>query len=258
VHGTPLDALIGAHYHHRSGVAFAVAIGSGLTRGYGSPALRALTSVEWGPPIAETAALADGDHDTVPDATDACPEWPGPPNRDPVLNGCPPSERIPDEDIDGDNVFDREDACPGIAGARTSDPMTSGCPPGAPRQLAVVTTTEIRIGEQIQFGTDSAELLSGSDPILAAVQRIFEAHPELRRVRVEGHTDDTGRATHNDDLSRRRAAAVVRWLVAHGIAPNRLVSEGFGSRRPLDSTPTEEGRAKNRRVAFTILERGER
>jgi outer membrane protein OmpA-like peptidoglycan-associated protein len=134
--------------------------------------------------------------------------------------------------------------------------MTNGCPPGTPRQLAVVTSTEIRIGEQIQFATGSADLLGDSDTILFAIKRILDEHAEIRKVRVEGHTDDTGDASYNDDLSRRRAAAVVEWLVEHGIESKRLSSEGFGSRKPIDTNATEAGRAKNRRVAFTITERG--
>lgn len=256
--GTPLDAVLGAHYRAPSGVAFAAGLGTGLTRGYGAPVLRALASIEWGPVIADRIAPSDRDHDRIPDTSDACPDWAGPAHPDPEQNGCPPPERVPEEDIDGDRVFDREDACPGLPGVRTSDPMTNGCPVGAPRALAVVTTTEIQIGEQIQFATDSADLLSGSDPVLGAVREILEKHPELVRVRIEGHTDNLGDPAHNDDLSRRRAEAVVRWMVAHDITADRLVAEGFGSKRPLETNATEAGRAKNRRVAFTIVERGQR
>ncbi len=252
-HGTPADALLGAHHQLPSGLRFSAAIGSGLTHGYGSPAMRALLSVEWTTPI--PVLPGDRDRDGVPDVEDACPDWPGPRSGDPEQNGCPPPERVPDEDTDGDGIFDSEDACPGLPGVRTTDPMTNGCPPESPRQLAVVTKSEIKIGEQIQFATDSAELVGDSDAILGAVEKLLDEHPEIRRVRVEGHTDDTGDAAYNDDLSRRRASAVVRWLVEHGVAAERLTSEGYGARKPIDSNATEAGRGRNRRVAFTILER---
>jgi outer membrane protein OmpA-like peptidoglycan-associated protein len=71
---------------------------------------------------------------------------------------------------------------------------------------------------------------------------------------VEGHTDNVGNAAYNKDLSARRAASVVRYLVGKGIAPSRLVAAGYGFEQPIASNKTALGRAKNRRVAFTILE----
>ncbi|MBX3218938.1 MAG: OmpA family protein [Labilithrix sp.] len=253
-HRTPVDAIVGVHYQHPSGLRLSGALGSGLTRGYGSPALRALLSVEWGTSL--PALPADRDHDGIPDASDACPDWPGVPSGDPELNGCPSPERVPDEDTDSDGIWDLEDACPTLTGIRTSDPMTNGCPPEAPRQIAVITKTEIRIGEEVRFATDSAELAPVSDAVLAAVKRLLDEHPEIRRVRVEGHTDSSGDPAYNDELSGRRAASVVRWLTERGIDTRRLESAGYGSGRPIDTNTTEEGRAKNRRVVFTILERG--
>ena len=256
VRGTPADVVLGARYDLPLGLRIGLAGGGGLTRGYGSPAFRGLASLEWWIPIAAPPADRDGDH--VLDANDACPDQPGVPSGDPELNGCPPPERVPDEDLDGDGIRDSDDACPGIAGLRTADPMTNGCPTGTPHQLAVVTATEIRIGERIQFATGSADLLGDSQPVLSAVQRLLDEHPEIRKLRVDGHTDDTGDASFNDDLSRRRAAAVLRWLVEHGVDEERLTSEGFGSSKPIATNLTEQGRLENRRVAFTIVERAPR
>jgi outer membrane protein OmpA-like peptidoglycan-associated protein len=125
--------------------------------------------------------------------------------------------------------------------------------PTKERPLAVVTENEIRIEEQLRFATDSAELLADSDAVLGAVKRILDEHPEIAHLRIEGHTDSIGEAAYNDDLSARRAGAVEAWLVAHGIARERLESAGLGSKEPLDTNDTEEGRAKNRRVVFRIL-----
>jgi OOP family OmpA-OmpF porin len=136
--------------------------------------------------------------------------------------------------------------------------MTNGCPEGAERPLAIVTSSAILIGEQIQFATNSAEVLEGSDALLAEVAKLLAEHPEVLRVRIEGHTDDVGEARYNEELSRRRAAAVARWLASHGVDEQRLESAGFGSARPLASNRTEEGRALNRRVVFTIRLRGRR
>lgn len=128
-------------------------------------------------------------------------------------------------------------------------------PRPADRPLAVVTDSEIEIGESVAFVTDSADLAGDSDAVLGAVATALREHPEIKKVRVEGHTDATGDPGYNEQLSSRRAAAVTQWLVAHGIDPARLESVGFGSRRPIASNDTEEGRARNRRVVFGIAER---
>lgn len=255
-HGTPVDAVLGAHSELPLGLRLGLGAGGGLTRGYGSPAFRGLVALEWSVPI--PAPSPDRDRDRVPDANDACPDVPGMPSGDPELDGCLPPERVPDEDTDGDGIRDSDDACPGIRGVWTDDRMTNGCPTGTPHQLAVVTATEIRVGERIQFATGSADLLGDSEAVLGAVSRLLDEHPEIRRLRVEGHTDDTGDASFNFDLSQRRATAVLQWLVQHGVDEGRLVREGFGSTRPLATNLTEQGRLENRRVAFTILERAPR
>ena len=69
------------------------------------------------------------------------------------------------------------------------------------------------------------------------------------KLRVVGHTDDQGKADYNLDLSRRRAASVVRELTSkYGIDPSRLDAFGAGLYAPIASNASEEGRAKNRRV----------
>ncbi len=119
----------------------------------------------------------------------------------------------------------------------------------------MVTRGEIEIAEQIAFATASAEILRESDAILAAVARILDERPDILRVRIEGHTDATGPAEVNELLSRQRAAAVASWLVTHGISADRLATEGYGSRRPIADEASPEGRARNRRVVFTIVDR---
>ena len=69
---------------------------------------------------------------------------------------------------------------------------------------------------------------------------------------IEGHCSYEGTDEYNLDLSMRRANSVKKYLVAHGINPDKLRIEGFGKRRPLASNDTEEGRVINRRVEFVI------
>jgi len=185
----------------------------------------------------------DRDGDGILDSVDACPDLTGIKTEDPKTNGCP--------DADGDGIFDPEDACPKLAGPRNADPKRNGCP------LVIVTEKEIKITEQVKFKFNSAELLKESDTILEAVRAVLEAHPEITKLRVEGHTDNVGDAGYNKKLSGRRADSVMKWLIDHKVDKGRLVAAGFGMEEPIDVNTTEQGRANNRRVAFTILGRDE-
>jgi OmpA-OmpF porin, OOP family len=84
------------------------------------------------------------------------------------------------------------------------------------------------------------------------VQRIFEEHPEVTKVSVEGHTDNIGSAKYNKELSEARVRSVLAWLTSHGVEPIRLTSQGFGLERPIAPNDTEDGRQQNRRVEFHI------
>jgi outer membrane protein OmpA-like peptidoglycan-associated protein len=98
-------------------------------------------------------------------------------------------------------------------------------------------------------------VLARSFPLLQQVGLLLKANPQLKKVRIEGHTDDRADDAFNMDLSQRRAGNVRKYLVEEaGIAPERLLSEGFGETRPVDTNKTDAGRENNRRVEFVILE----
>jgi outer membrane protein OmpA-like peptidoglycan-associated protein len=99
----------------------------------------------------------------------------------------------------------------------------------------------------IEFDVDSATLRVESRAVLDDVARALAEHPDWK-LSVEGHTDASGAAAHNQDLSERRAAAVVAYLSAHGAGAQRLTSAGFGATRAVADNATELGRARNRRV----------
>ena len=80
----------------------------------------------------------------------------------------------------------------------------------------------------------------------------MRARPSLR-LAVHGHTDDVGSFAYNLALSEERAAAVMTYMVEHGIDPLRLESEGFGPDKPIDSNESAQGRARNRRVEFVAF-----
>ena len=104
----------------------------------------------------------------------------------------------------------------------------------------------------ITFDTGSANIKPASDKVLGEVASLLQKNPAWK-MRLEGHTDDVGGKAANQKLSEQRAAAVVAWLASHGIAPDRLTSQGFGDGKPIAVNKTEEGRAKNRRVELVKL-----
>jgi outer membrane protein OmpA-like peptidoglycan-associated protein len=99
----------------------------------------------------------------------------------------------------------------------------------------------------ILFDLDSARLRPESEPVLEEVVGLLAAEPDWR-LTLEGHTDSTGSAAHNQSLSEQRAAAVKAHLVGRGVDPARLATAGFGASRPVADNGSELGRAQNRRV----------
>jgi len=175
----------------------------------------------------------DNDEDGVTDANDGCPMEVGPAEN----RGCP------DGDRDGDTVVDRLDNCPDEPGTVANH----GC-----KELVTLTATTIEPNEVIYFRTDRASIRHRSYPLLDAVAAVINAHPEITRVVVEGHTDDQGGADYNKDLSQRRAQAVVDYLTRKGVDASKLTPVGYGAEQPVGDNGTEQGRAANRRVVFKI------
>jgi len=127
-----------------------------------------------------------------------------------------------------------------------------------PKQSMVqVTGKEITIKDQIQFALDSAVILPQSFGLLTEVADTIIRHPEIRRIEVQGHTDNSGTPEHNRGLSEERAEAVRAWLVQHGVLSDRLVARGYGQDNPLVPNVTAANRARNRRVQFIILDRSD-
>lgn len=103
---------------------------------------------------------------------------------------------------------------------------------------------------KIQFATGSAEIREDSMSILRELAEIAKRCPVT--LQIEGHTDSTGRAEFNEQLSLRRADSVSTALTGLGIPENDLVALGFGQRRPIAANDTSAGRAKNRRIEIRI------
>jgi outer membrane protein OmpA-like peptidoglycan-associated protein len=121
--------------------------------------------------------------------------------------------------------------------------------------LVAVGKGEITIKQQVQFALDSAVILPESFGLLTEIADTLIRHSELRRVEVQGHTDNSGTPDHNKMLSEQRSEAVRAWLVQHGVPSDKLVARGYGQEKPLAPNVTAGNRARNRRVQFIILEK---
>jgi OmpA-OmpF porin, OOP family len=104
----------------------------------------------------------------------------------------------------------------------------------------------------IFFDVDKYELKEKSTVELEKIVRFLNENPNTR-IQISGHTDNTGSADHNKELSRRRAAAVYNYLIKRGVSESRVRYQGYGADRPIADNATDEGRQLNRRIDFSIL-----
>jgi outer membrane protein OmpA-like peptidoglycan-associated protein len=112
----------------------------------------------------------------------------------------------------------------------------------------------IEIDKQILFDTDSDHINEEqSSGILADLVAILKAHPEVKHLKIEGHTDVNGSPEHNQKLSERRAAAVAKYINDHGLPNVKIEAVGLGKSKPLCTEDTEACHDKNRRVEFIVL-----
>lgn len=127
----------------------------------------------------------------------------------------------------------------------------------APAPKAVIKVSKdkktIEISEKIQFEINKALLTYNSTKVLDDVVKFLKKHPEIKKIQIGGHTDNTGDAAKNMKLSEERAAAVKNYLIKKGIDKKVLESKGFGQTKPISDNKTDEGKYQNRRVEFKIL-----
>jgi outer membrane protein OmpA-like peptidoglycan-associated protein len=109
-----------------------------------------------------------------------------------------------------------------------------------------------KVSLQVNFATDKTDILPESQPQIEQVVQLLRDDPALK-LSVNGHTDTSGTAAHNQQLSEGRAQSVVAALIAKGINASRLIAKGFGQNAPIADNSTEEGRAKNRRVELVKM-----
>ena len=108
--------------------------------------------------------------------------------------------------------------------------------------------------KNIYFEFDKDELMPRSYVELGKLLKIMRDNPKLV-IEIVGHTDALGDDAYNNDLSKRRAESVVKFLADNKISKSRLRASGAGERQPIAPNDTEEGRAKNRRVEFVVVKK---
>lgn len=186
-----------------------------------------------------TLDYPDTDGDGITDFVDECPNEIGPADR----QGCPD----PDPDRDGDGVVDRLDNCPDEVGTE----VNHGCQNA---QLVVIGSDELTLLDRVAFRTrNSSVIVKSSLRVLDNVAAVLGAHPEITKVRIEGHTDSQGNDAKNMSLSQQRARAVRDYLLERGIDFSRLEAIGWGESKPIASNKTRKGREENARIELHII-----
>ncbi len=207
----------------------------------GKSAPRPLREDEKPPPL-----LDDGDGDGIPDDKDECPGRAEDLDGQDDADGCPEADE--DVDSDHDGVLGSLDKCPKEKESVNGYQDDDGCPDQPPAAVAEFTGTI----EGISFPSAGTKVSKKSFAVLDRVVKLLEDNPGLHVI-IVGHTDDRGGRERNVALSHARAEAVKAYLVAHGIAEDRLDAEGRGPDQPLEDNGTASGRAANRRIEFQIV-----
>jgi outer membrane protein OmpA-like peptidoglycan-associated protein len=216
-------------------------VGVGVMAGYGVPTFRAFLGVRWSP------TSHDADRDGISDADDKCPNEAEDMDHFEDMDGCP--EEDPDTDQDG--VPDHQDDCPEAKETINGVDDDDGCPDtGDPR--VIYEDGEFKILDAVQFEHGSAKVTEKSRSLLDQVALMIKSYPQVERVRIEGHTDDTGPEDVNQRLSEQRANSVRTYLINKGVSPKRLSAKGYGESKPLVDGTSESDRTQNRRVQFVV------
>ena len=265
--------------------------GGRILNGYGAPDFRILGLVGMYVPILDSVPVSpkqamrekwreqrgnDADHDGIPDDIDACPTEPEDHLGSDTSDGCPQlpdrdgdgipdafdkcpdvaedkdgiddADGCPEDDFDKDGVPDVTDACPKEPGPPNKDTKINGCP-----TTFVRDGEKIRIFQQVHFATGSATILPDSFPMLQEIANLLKVNASIKKMAIEGHTDNRGDAGMNLRLSQSRSESVMNWIVAHAVEGDRLEAHGYGLTKPIEPNETDAGRLANRRVEFKII-----
>jgi outer membrane protein OmpA-like peptidoglycan-associated protein len=210
----------------------------------------------------------DADTDGVPDKDDKCPTLAGLlinsgcpdtdadgifDDVDSCINSVGPIENkgCPWADTDNDGTFDKDDKCPNVEG-----PVENyGCPLIPQKVDLTVEEQEVinKVFTNLNFEIGKSVISESSFESLKLLNELLLKKPSFKLL-IEGHTDNAGKAASNMKLSQTRADAVKQYFIDNGVDAVRVTAKGYGPTKPIADNNTAAGKAKNRRVEFTILE----
>jgi outer membrane protein OmpA-like peptidoglycan-associated protein len=281
----PVEMMAGFKVFGAHGLTFSLGVGGGLVKDFSSPELRISGGLSWSMRSAASGgtyrSLGDQDGDGVKDDADACPDV----RED--LDGFQDADGCPDADNDGDGVLDRTDQCPSHAEDLDGFKDRDGCPDpdndndgvaddvdrcpmhpenrnglsdedGCPDDdKVIVEHGRIRHLQKIYFDTGKSSIQLQSYPILDRIASAIIQRPQLKRIRVEGHTDAFGPDKMNQKLAEARAEAVRQYLVHSGVEEERVEFRGHGETRLIGDGRSPVSARLSRRVEFVILRRAD-
>ncbi len=194
----------------------------------------------------------DNDGDGVADFSDRCPLAPETVNDYRDDDGCPDTPEYGDRD--GDGYTDRQDRCPNEAETFNGIEDDDGCPE---KGRVSVEKGAIKISERIYFETGRAEIQSRSHSLLDEIAQVLIANPRLKKVRIEGHTDNVpiqnAQYPSNWELASGRSIVVLKAMLAAGLTADRVSASSFADTHPVSSNDTKAGRAANRRIEIVVV-----
>jgi outer membrane protein OmpA-like peptidoglycan-associated protein len=281
---TPVEGMLGGWARINKNLVLRMGLGAGLTDAVGSPLVRTVTTLAWEPSLRVPPPPPEPEPIPEPEPEPVLPPGPGRlVLRTLDVDGNPVEATAVVTHISVPDLVDLPDrptnmtlaqgagaselppgriaivvSAPGYAdvdmeGAILPDQTTSFTVPMTSR-AARKGTDRIEIKEQVFFDYNKATIKPESFPLLKEVAFLVRQYPQIRMVRIEGHTDSRGSDEYNFALSNDRAESVMEFLISQGVERSRLNSIGYGERRPLDPRENEEAWALNRRVDFFIEE----
>jgi len=186
----------------------------------------------------------DNDGDGILDEEDQCP------NEEEDFDSFHDEDGCPDPDNDNDGILDIYDKCPNEAESRNHFEDEDGCFDEKPQQIQKVEAPKeiiLKAGTTFEIGKSALNPIAFEE--LDKVVNVMKEYP-ASKWRIEGHTDNTGSAKKNKQLSLDRANAVANYFVEKEISRSRLQVVGLGKDFPVADNKTSEGRTLNRRVVI--------
>jgi outer membrane protein OmpA-like peptidoglycan-associated protein len=150
----------------------------------------------------------------------------------------------------GHYLFDPEVVTP--TPVRTAPPVVPTPQPTVVEKPLPPPSSQRIVLRGVNFDFDKSDIRSDSRPVLDEAADVLRGNTNVH-VSVEGYTDSVGSDAYNRKLSVRRAEAVFRYLVNHGVSPDQMSVAGFGKSHPVADNSTASGRAQNRRVELHVV-----